>query len=301
MELHAEEAPRLGDRYDALRGRRGRGGLRGVGMREPVLLAARLDARPPDAGNAVAAQASGVPGEEGQPRDAAVLVRRIERQLQSQADAERRLARGDALPQGGVEVANGEALHRGARRPHSGENGEVGARHVLRVARSARVGAEALERQQDGAHVAGAVLADGDPHRRPFVDGRPAPSARTAVRSARPTALNAASATWWGSRPSASTWSPARAAWARLRSTWSARPGSISRRSSAAARPPRSTAARASASSIGTTASPKRAIPRRSPRARSSASPSAIAASSAVWCSPVSRSPAASRTRSKPA
>ena len=45
----------------------------------------------------------------------------------------------------------------------------------------------------------------------------------------------------------------------------------LERRARLCARPPRSTAARASASSIGTTASPYRAMPRRSPSASSSA------------------------------
>ena len=55
--------------------------------------------------------------------------------------------------------------------------------------------AEARERERDRAHVARAVVADGDPHIWPFVEGMPSPSTRTATRSARPSALKAASAT----------------------------------------------------------------------------------------------------------
>jgi hypothetical protein len=43
---------------------------------------------------------------------------------------------------------------------HTGENGEIGARHHLRVARRGDVGAEALAGQDDRAHVVGAELAD---------------------------------------------------------------------------------------------------------------------------------------------
>ena len=115
----------------------------------------------------------GASWQEGKSTDATVLVRRLERQLEAQADPERRLSHGDPLSESVVERAGGETLHGGARRAHAGENGEIGARHHLRVARRVRVGAEALEGQDDRAHVAGAVLADGDPHRSPFVDGTP--------------------------------------------------------------------------------------------------------------------------------
>ena len=66
-----------------------------------------------------------------------------------------------------------------------------------------------------------------------MVDGSPAPSGRTAARSARPTALNAASATWCASRPDASTLIEARAACAKLASMCVAIPGSSSSFSSA--------------------------------------------------------------------
>src|SRR4051812_21290365 len=75
---------------------------------------------------------------------------------------------------------------------------------------------EPRERKGDRAHVAGAVFADRDVHRRPFVDGSPALSVCTATRSARPTALNAASAMWCASAPVESMWMAIRAACPRL-------------------------------------------------------------------------------------
>ena len=63
-------------------------------------------------------------------------------------------------------------------------------------------------------------------------------------------------------------------------------------------RPPRSTVQRASASSRGARASPKRWMPVRSPSARSSAWPSAMPQSSTVWCSSTCRSPLQLRSRS---
>src|SRR5918996_3123660 len=56
----------------------------------------------------------------------------------------------------------------------------------------------------------------------------------------------------------------------------------------------------ARASSMGTTAWPKRRIPERSPSALSSAWPSASPVSSTVWCGPVSRSPWTWTSRSRP-
>src|SRR5439155_5223359 len=89
------------------------------------------------------------------------------------------------------------------------------------------------ERREDGTHVAGPVVADGDLHNTPFVEGIPDLSAFTAVRSARPTALNAASATWCSSLPVDSTCKARRPACARLCSAFCASPGSHSRRTSA--------------------------------------------------------------------
>ena len=158
---------------------------------------------------------------------------------------------GDARPQRLVVAALAQAGHRGARRADAGQDGEIGSRDVVD-----ELGAEPVERERDRAHVAGAVLADRDLHSRPFVDGSPSPSRATATRSARPTALNAASATWCASRPDASTWIDARAACARLESMCAGEPRVGLERQLGVRPPAEIDGGRASASSIGTTASP---------------------------------------------
>ncbi len=123
------------------------------------------------------------------------------------------------------------AGHRAARGADAGEHGQVRRRRLPPGRSSAkRVAPEPLEREPDRAHVAGAVVADSDPrHSTPFVDGTPLPSGATAARSARPTALNAASAQWWRRARSPRRGSRAAPACARLASMCAARPGSRSR------------------------------------------------------------------------
>src|SRR4051794_38724747 len=219
-------------------------------MRE-VERASVLDVGPADAWDASLAQPRRAPRHEAESLHASVLLRPVERQLEAEADAQDRCARVEPRAQRVVVAARAQTVHRRARRADAGQHCEVCAADVVGDRR-----AEPAERDLDGAHVPGAVAADRDVHRRPFVDGTPVPEVATAAASARPTALNAASATWCASCPDASTWMFARAACARLVSMCAAIPGSHSRRSSAYGRPPRSTAARASASSIGTTALP---------------------------------------------
>src|SRR5262249_18302221 len=125
------------------------------------------------------------------------------------------------------------------------------ARHVVDDLRP-----EAPQGDLDRADVPRPVVAHRDSHNRPLVEGIPADSSRRATRSARPTALYDASTTWCGSRPDARTWIAIRPACASEPKKCVAIPGSGVIAISAAGRPARSTAARASASSIGTTASP---------------------------------------------
>ena len=132
----------------------------------------------------------------------------------------------------------------------------------------------------------------------------------TASRSARATALNWASTTWWALRP-ASTRTCRRDLRRRRRSTprcagsATCRTCRSARRPRGSActtygRPDRSTAACTRASSSGTSASPKRRMPALSPSASRSAWPTASAVSSTVWCASTSRSPAVRTVRSKP-
>ena len=175
MELPPRERAVLDDRRVALaRGDRGVG-LRLVRVREPVRLAAGLDGRPADARHTLAVQADRTPRDDAEPCDATVLLALVERELQPEADHVRRGA---------------EAFHRRARGADARQDREIRAGKIV-----GQVGAEAAQRELDRAHVAGAVARDRDVHRIPFVEGINEPSGRSAARSARPTALNAASAT----------------------------------------------------------------------------------------------------------
>ena len=119
-----------------------------------------------------------------------------------------------------VEPLPPQLRHRRAGRADARQHREVGGRDVVD-----ELGTEPAQRDLDRADVPGAVVADRDLHSRPFVDGIPDDSSRSAVRSARPTALYAASATWCASRPVASTWIASRPAWARLPKKCAGHPG----------------------------------------------------------------------------
>ncbi|ETM98050.1 hypothetical protein PPTG_24745, partial [Phytophthora nicotianae INRA-310] len=143
----------------------------------------------------------------------------------------------------------------------------------------------------------------------PLVLGTPAvASCLTAVRSATASALKDASARWWSLRPrSTSTCRVRRAALANdskkcviISHDSSPTLGRTScRLISLCARLEISTIARDRASSSGTQADPKRAIPARSPSATSKASPSVSAQSSVVWWSSIHVSPLQSSSKSK--
>src|SRR5581483_9864476 len=132
MELDAEERAVLHDGGEALarpgHGRR----LGGVGVREPVRLAARLDLRPADPRHAALPQPDGAAGNEAERGHAAVLLRLVESELQAEADAEDRALRAEPLPQRLVEAAGVQAGHRGGRRADPGEDGEVGDEELVR-------------------------------------------------------------------------------------------------------------------------------------------------------------------------
>ena len=76
------------DRDDALGRRRRTRRLGGVRVREVERVAGRFDLGPADARDAPFAQAHGAAGQDAEPCDAAVLLRLVECELQSQADAE---------------------------------------------------------------------------------------------------------------------------------------------------------------------------------------------------------------------
>jgi hypothetical protein len=164
-------------------------------VREPERAAVRLDRRPADARDAPLAQPHGAAGDEPEPGNAAVLLGLLERELQAEADPERRPPEPRALAERLVEPARAQPRHRARRRAHARQDGDLGLEERGRFLDELRARPEPRERELHRAHVPGAVRRDRDRHSSPFVDGIPAPSRATAARSARPTALNAASAT----------------------------------------------------------------------------------------------------------
>src|SRR5579872_4450458 len=190
MELDAEESAALRCCDDALRVRARERRLGRVRVREVEVVAELVDTRPADARHAAFAQSHGAPGNEAETLDAAVLLALLERELQAEADSEHGTARVDARAQRVVEAALAEPVHRCGRRADARQHSEIRTRDVVD-----ELDAETREGERNGTHVAGAVVADRDVHIVPFVDGIPSPSRRTATRNARPSALNAASAT----------------------------------------------------------------------------------------------------------
>ena len=167
-------------------------------MREVVRRSVNLG--PAHARNPVGLDSHGSARQDPEALDAAVLLRPFERKLEPEADPEHRTIGGHTCAQHLVEPLPAQLVHRRPGRADAGQNREVGSRDIVD-----ELGAEPPKRDLDRPDVPGAVVAHGDPHRLPFVDGIPLDSTRSAVRSARPTALYAASATWCASRPEAST------------------------------------------------------------------------------------------------
>src|SRR5207245_5656620 len=162
-----------------------------IRVREPVCGPVGLDRRPPDPGYTSFADARGAAGHEAEPGDAAVLLALLEREVEAEADAERRP---HACVKRLVAAGSAERGHCGARRADARKDGEVRAQHVVRIRSHARVDAEAREGEEHGAEVPRAVVDDCDVHNLPLVDGMPKEPGASASRSAPPTALNAASA-----------------------------------------------------------------------------------------------------------
>src|SRR5205807_4630192 len=174
----------------------------------------------------------------------------------------------------------------------------VAAAKRLGIARDLSASAHPLERLLHRAAVAHPVVDDGDARpvahtSVPFVLGTPCSvgSSATAARSARASALNAASIMWWALVPASTPTCKVRlalVATARKNSSassWSKLPidpGASEASNTHSPRPEMSIAQVARDSSMGTVASPKRLIPERSPSARSSACPMHMPTSSTV-------------------
>src|SRR5205807_293155 len=90
MELDSGERPVARCGHESFRCvHTGRGGGR-IRVREPVCGPVGLDRRPPDPGYTSFADARGAAGHEAEPGDAAVLLALLEREVEAEADAERR-------------------------------------------------------------------------------------------------------------------------------------------------------------------------------------------------------------------
>ncbi len=157
-----------------------------------------VDAVPADVGQGRrAGEADGPAGQHAQ-RRGTVLVGAVEEELEAEADPEEWPPGGDPGPDRLDQAAPAEAVHRRPGRADAGHDQGVGAAQRFGVADHDRLGPDHLEGPADADQVARAVVGDGDPDhwRVPLSDAMPVRrgSISQASRSARPSALNAASA-----------------------------------------------------------------------------------------------------------
>ena len=133
----------------------------------------------------------------------AVLVAALEQQLEAEADAQERAIGVDPGPDRLEEAALAKPVHRRSGRADARDHQEVRVVDVVAGRRAADAGSGGRERLLDRHQVAGAVVHDDDARRirarhpsDPFVEATPVRrgSGSHAIRSARPSALNAASA-----------------------------------------------------------------------------------------------------------
>src|SRR5260370_5180840 len=141
-------------------------------------------------------------GKDACPRNLEALFTAFEKPLHSQADSEKRLARGSALQQSLVQARGVQSLQRG-KMSHTGQHDLRRCCPCPRLVRHDGYGAEMVQRLLNRMQIARSVIHDGD-HRSPLVDGSMRPRRRSreeATRKARAKALNRASILWWLERP----------------------------------------------------------------------------------------------------
>ena len=255
------------------------------------------------------------PGEDAE-RRRAVLVAAVEQELEPEADAEERPVGGEPRADRVGQAVPVEPRHRRFGRADARDDRAHPRRAGASPSRATvDLGADGRERLVDADEVAGAVVDDRDawPRRRassegPLVEATPSRrgSGSQATRSARPSALNAASARWWSLRPVPVRWSVAPAVRANDSSacstSWSGRPPdplAAERQVDDGVRAPADVDDGGRERLVHRDrALPKRAMPARSPSASANAAPRTSATSSTVWCSSTWRSPSASIARS---
>ncbi len=126
---------------------------------------------------------------------AAVLHRLFEKQLVAETHTEHRLAFLGKLHHPPAETGARELLQRGSKGSDPGQHQAVRPLELILVGCEPGLGADVQERTLDRAQVADAIVDDRNHPRRPLDDGT-APPACSAIasRSAKPSALNVASA-----------------------------------------------------------------------------------------------------------
>src|SRR3546814_150871 len=105
-----------------------------------------------------------------------------------------------------VESALAQQRHRWRRRADAGQDDALGALQFVGIVGEARMHAQAFERVAHGPQIGATGVDDGHTlagpaHSTPFVLGNPSPSRRIASPSARATALKQASTWWWSFSP----------------------------------------------------------------------------------------------------
>ncbi len=171
---------------------------------EQRVLARPLDLVPADVGERRRTLEPDRPTGQDTERHRAILVAPLEQELEPEADPEERAAGGQPAPDRRREAPAVEARHRRFRRPDARHDQRIRPAKGLGIPSDRDVGADGRQRLVDAHEIAGAVIDHRDPwpsrrdrHPRvPFVDATPSRrgSGSQAIRRARPSALNAASA-----------------------------------------------------------------------------------------------------------
>src|SRR5271157_2256237 len=143
-------------------------------------------------------KATDTPRQNSQARKPGRFIASFIKRLQAEADSKKRLRLLQHLPQRLHQSVFFECLHHRGKVPLTGENDLARRRELLRAVDDTCLMSEILDRPQDRARVAGAVIEQRD-HSKPLVEGSwrlRRESREQAYRKARAKALNSASTAW---------------------------------------------------------------------------------------------------------